>query len=246
MSSVTLAETLAESLGMSCQLAWPMLHRYRVTMVRADRAPLVDEVKVDETVAAGSVVLTDGWGGYKACPSTATPTRRSRPRSRPRHHAECSPGGEPAHKVGLRYPPGLGRSAPPPGILGSPLSGSTDPPHVEGACLPLAPCAAVFTGPVTEAEVTRRYPWSDPHKMPGYEELRRYPVSADQCLGGLNRQGPSNLFPPRSPCRWDRSHSAWDRAPAPRLFRTVPALRCRSPFPPPPKDRPRRSLPPRA
>jgi hypothetical protein len=59
MSSVTLAETL----GMSCQLAWPMLHRYRVTMVRADRAPLVDEVKVDETVAAGSVVLTDGWGG---------------------------------------------------------------------------------------------------------------------------------------------------------------------------------------
>ena len=56
MSSVTLAETL----GMSCQLAWPMLHRYRVTMVRADRAPLAGEVKVDETVAAGSVVLTDG------------------------------------------------------------------------------------------------------------------------------------------------------------------------------------------
>lgn len=71
MSSVTLAETLAETLGMSCQLAWPMLHRYRVTMVRADRAPLVDEAKVDETVAAGSVVLTDGWGGYKRGPVRA-------------------------------------------------------------------------------------------------------------------------------------------------------------------------------
>lgn len=49
MSAVTLAETL----GVTYQVAWPMLHRYRVAMVRADRAPLSGDVEVDETFVGG-------------------------------------------------------------------------------------------------------------------------------------------------------------------------------------------------
>ncbi len=47
------AVTLAETLGVSYQVAWPMLHRYRVAMVRADRDPLYGNVEVDETLVGG-------------------------------------------------------------------------------------------------------------------------------------------------------------------------------------------------
>lgn len=53
MSAVTLAGTL----GTSYAVAWPMLHRYRVAMVRAERARLSGEVEVDETFVGGIVVV---------------------------------------------------------------------------------------------------------------------------------------------------------------------------------------------
>jgi hypothetical protein len=49
MSAVTLAQTL----GVSYQVAWPMLHRYRVAMVRAERESLRGDVEVDETFVGG-------------------------------------------------------------------------------------------------------------------------------------------------------------------------------------------------
>ena len=113
------AKTLERLMGIRYQVAWNMLHRFRVAMVRASREPLSGEVEVDETmiggvekggkrgrgakkeivviaveikhpkgygrirmrhvpdastdslepfvremVAPGSVVCTDGWGGY--------------------------------------------------------------------------------------------------------------------------------------------------------------------------------------
>lgn len=47
------AVTLARSLGTSYAVAWPMLHRYRVAMVRAERARLSGDVEVDETFVGG-------------------------------------------------------------------------------------------------------------------------------------------------------------------------------------------------
>jgi len=49
MSAVTLSRTL----GASYQVAWAMLHRYRVAMVRAEREPLQGDVEVDETFVGG-------------------------------------------------------------------------------------------------------------------------------------------------------------------------------------------------
>jgi transposase-like protein len=49
MSAVTLSRTL----GTSYQVAWAMLHRYRVAMVRAEREPLQGDVEVDETFVGG-------------------------------------------------------------------------------------------------------------------------------------------------------------------------------------------------
>jgi transposase-like protein len=47
------ALALAETLGVSYQVAWPMLHRYRVAMVRSDRQRLEGEVEIDETFVGG-------------------------------------------------------------------------------------------------------------------------------------------------------------------------------------------------
>lgn len=47
------AVTLSRTLGASYQVAWALLHRYRVAMVRSEREPLQGEVEVDETLVGG-------------------------------------------------------------------------------------------------------------------------------------------------------------------------------------------------
>lgn len=48
------AKTLERTLGMSYRVAWTMLHRYRVAMVRAVRERLTGEVEIDETMVGGA------------------------------------------------------------------------------------------------------------------------------------------------------------------------------------------------
>jgi transposase-like protein len=47
------AKTLERTLGTSYRVAWAMLQRYRVAMVRAERSPLSGNVEVDETLVGG-------------------------------------------------------------------------------------------------------------------------------------------------------------------------------------------------
>ena len=47
------AQTLASTLGTSYRVAWVMLQRYRVAMVRAEREKLRGDVEVDETFVGG-------------------------------------------------------------------------------------------------------------------------------------------------------------------------------------------------
>ena len=47
------AKTLERTLGTSYRVAWTMLHRYRVAMVRAERERLSGEVEVDEMYVGG-------------------------------------------------------------------------------------------------------------------------------------------------------------------------------------------------
>ena len=47
------AKTLERTLGTSYRVAWTMLQRYRVAMVRAKREPLSGDVEVDETLVGG-------------------------------------------------------------------------------------------------------------------------------------------------------------------------------------------------
>lgn len=47
------AKTLERTLGTSYRVAWTMLHRFRVAMVRAEREPLRGDVEVDETFVGG-------------------------------------------------------------------------------------------------------------------------------------------------------------------------------------------------
>ena len=47
------AKTLERTLGTSYRVAWTMLQRYRVAMVRAEREPLFGQVEVDETLVGG-------------------------------------------------------------------------------------------------------------------------------------------------------------------------------------------------
>ena len=118
------AKTLQNTLGTSYRVAWTLLQRYRVAMIRTDRKPLSGNVEVDETfvggvergakrgrgalkcvvvvaveilepkgfgrirmrhipdasakslvpfvrevVEPGSVIFTDGWGGYNNLPT---------------------------------------------------------------------------------------------------------------------------------------------------------------------------------
>jgi len=47
------AKTLERVMGISHHVAWHMLHRFRVAMVRSSREPLSGEVEVDETFVGG-------------------------------------------------------------------------------------------------------------------------------------------------------------------------------------------------
>jgi transposase-like protein len=47
------AKTLERMMGISYRVAWAMLHRFRVAMVRTSREPLSGEVEVDETLIGG-------------------------------------------------------------------------------------------------------------------------------------------------------------------------------------------------
>ena len=47
------AKTLERTLGTSYRVAWTMLQRYRVAMVRAERERLSGEVEIDETLVGG-------------------------------------------------------------------------------------------------------------------------------------------------------------------------------------------------
>lgn len=55
------AKTLERTLGTSYRVAWTMLQRYRVAMVRAEREQLSGEVEVDETLVGGPA--KDGKSG---------------------------------------------------------------------------------------------------------------------------------------------------------------------------------------
>ena len=213
------AQTLSRTLGTSYQVAWAMLHRYRVAMVRAEREPLRGEVEVDEAfvggvdhggkrgrgtrksivviaveverpkgfgrvrmrhvpdasgtslmpfvcdvVAPGSLMLTDGWGGYKELPEHGYAHRAT----------VLSTSGNPAN-VSM---PGVHRIASllKRWILGT-HHGSIDPDHLQSYLEEFTfrfnrrssgSCGLVFrrlleqavdTAPVTEAAVTHGYEW---------------------------------------------------------------------------------------
>lgn len=55
------AVTLSRTLGTSYRVAWMMLQRFRVAMVRSEREPLTGDVEVDETLVGG--VETGGKRG---------------------------------------------------------------------------------------------------------------------------------------------------------------------------------------
>jgi transposase-like protein len=47
------AKTLERTLGVRCRVAWTMLQRFRVAMVRSEREQLSGDVEVDETLVGG-------------------------------------------------------------------------------------------------------------------------------------------------------------------------------------------------
>lgn len=218
------AKTLERTLGTSYRVAWTMLHRFRVAMVRAEREPLRDDVEVDETllggvdhggkrgrgtsknvvviavevkspkgfgrlrmrhvpdasaaslvpfvcdvVAPGSVVLTDGWGGYNPLPRHGYTRKKT----------VLSDSGDPAH-VAM---PSVHRVASllKRWLLGT-HQGSIQPEHLQsyleeftfrfnrrtsrsrGLVFRRLLEQAVATGPVTEADVTHGYEWGH-HNM---------------------------------------------------------------------------------
>ena len=211
--------TLAHTLGVHYRMAWVMLQRFRVAMVRAEREPLSGDVEVDETfvggvdhgrkrgrgarkcivvvalelhvpkgfgrvrlrhvpdasgdslvpfvcetVAPGSVVLTDAWGGYNDL--------AKHPYTHKAVSLSASP--DPAHVV----MPGVHRVASllKRWVLGT-HQGSIDPAHLQtyleeftfrfnrrnsrsrGLVFRRLLEQAVATGPVTEADVTHGYDW---------------------------------------------------------------------------------------
>ena len=219
------AMTLAHTLGVHYRMAWAMLQRFRVAMVRAEREPLSGDVEVDETfvggvdhggkrgrgarkcivvvalelhvpkgfgrvrlrhvpdasgdslvpfvcetVAPGSVVLTDAWGGYNDLAK------------HPYTHkvVSLSASSDPAHVV----MPGVHRVASllKRWVLGT-HQGSIDPAHLQtyleeftfrfnrrnsrsrGLVFRRLLEQAVATGPVTEADVTHGYDWGRHPKM---------------------------------------------------------------------------------
>lgn len=211
------AKTLQRTLGTSYRVAWVMLQRYRVAMVRPNRNLLAGNVEVDETlvggvkqngkrgrgahksivviavevkfpkgfgrvrmrhvsdasgnslipfvrdmVKPGTVIYTDGWGGYNDLPKYGYKRKK----------VSLSDSGDPAH-VSL---PAVHRAASllKRWLLGT-HQGSFDPEHLQayleeftfrfnrrtsrsrGLVFRRLIEQAVATGPVTDAEVTSGY-----------------------------------------------------------------------------------------
>lgn len=213
------AKTLERTLGVRYRVAWTMLQRFRVAMVRSEREPLSGTVEVDETlvggvdrggkpgrgasksvvviavevhapkgfgrlrmrhvpdasgehllpfvcatVAPGSTVHTDGWGGYNDLPKHGY-TRNKTVLSRSEDPAHIAMPG--VHRVASL----LKRW-----ILGT-HQGSVAPEHLQayleeftfrfnrrtstnrGLVFRRLLEQALVTGPVTEAQVTHGYGW---------------------------------------------------------------------------------------
>lgn len=68
------AKTLERTLGTSYRVAWMILQRFRVAMVRSERGPLRDEVEVDETFVGG--VNRPGRGTEKCLVAIAVELKR--------------------------------------------------------------------------------------------------------------------------------------------------------------------------
>jgi transposase-like protein len=90
------AKTLERTLGVRYRVAWTMLQRFRVAMVRSDRDPLSGEVEVDETFLGGpkaeSVGGKRGRGTTRSLVVIAVEIKRPRGfgRVRMRHVADAS------------------------------------------------------------------------------------------------------------------------------------------------------------
>jgi transposase-like protein len=87
------AKTLERMMGVSYHVAWHMLHRFRVAMVRSSREPLSGEVEVDETLMGGvDVGGKRGRGAKKEIIVIALEIKRPRGygRVRMRHITDAS------------------------------------------------------------------------------------------------------------------------------------------------------------
>jgi transposase-like protein len=217
------AMTLASTLGVNYRVAWSMLHRYRIAMVRAERQPLAGTVEVDETlvggeehggkrgrgveaalvviaievrepkgfgrvrmrhipdasgdslvpfvrdvVAPGTLVHTDGWGGYNALPDNGYRRKKTVLSASPDPPHVAMPGVHRVASLLKRW------------ILGT-HQGSVDPAHLQsyleeftfrfnrrtswsrGLVFYRLLQQAVKTGPIHEAEFTHGYGWSTDH-----------------------------------------------------------------------------------
>lgn len=87
------AKTLERTLGVRYRIAWTMLQRFRVAMVRSDREPLSGEVEVDETFVGGPKSGGKrGRGAAKSLVAIAVEIKEPRGfgRVRMRHVADAS------------------------------------------------------------------------------------------------------------------------------------------------------------
>ena len=180
------AKTLERTLGTSYRVAWAMLQRYRVAMVRAERKQLTGNVEIDETFVGGIE-----HGGKRGCGTSKNivviaievvePKGFGRVRMRYIPYASgsslipfVSDSGDPAH-VAM---PGVHRIASflKGWILGT-QQGSVTPEHIQsyleeftfrfnrrisnsrGLVFRRLIEQAVATEPVTDADITHGYQW---------------------------------------------------------------------------------------
>ncbi len=159
------ALALAETLGVSYQVAWPMLHRYRVAMVRADRERLGGEVEVDETFVGGVDHGGKRGRGARNCIVVVALELKA-----PKGFG----------RVRLRHIPDASGDNLVPFVCDAIAPGSIDPVHLQayldeltfrsnrrnsrsrGLVFRRLLEQAVIAGPITEANVIHRYSWSWP------------------------------------------------------------------------------------
>jgi transposase-like protein len=218
------AKTLERTLGVSYRVAWTMLQRYRVAMVRAERGRLSGDVEVDETlvggvteggkrgrgtskcvvvvavevkqpkgfgrvrmrhvpdasganllpfvchvVAPGTVVLTDGWGGYNDLLEHGYTHRKTvlSSQSDPAHVS--MPGVHRVSSLLKRWILGTHQGSVVPAHLQSYLEEFTfrfnrRTSHSRGLLFRRLMEQAAIVGPITEADVTHGYDWPHLHE----------------------------------------------------------------------------------